>query len=71
MSLPESCLLPAPLTTAEPSSDWNIPMQKTERQAGREGEKRGGGRPSQTFLGKNKGKFQSLECHFRGSGQMF
>lgn len=37
------------------------------RQAGsREGENRAVGRRSQTFLGKNKGKFQSLECQLRG-----
>lgn len=61
-----SHLLLAALHTTEPSSDRNVPTLKTERQAGRRGW--GGqreGRLSQTFLGKNKRKFQSLERQLR------
>lgn len=64
-SLPGSCLLLAPSPPPGASSKhWNVPVLTTESQAGREGED-GFRRLRQTFLGKNKGKFQALECRLR------
>lgn len=52
-------------TSQGAGSAWNVPELMTERWAGGAGEQ-GLGRPGQTFLGKNKGKFQSSAHVLRG-----